>query len=296
MKIDPKNISGTELYHYLTGAVSPRPIAFASTINKKGEVNLSPFSYFNCFSANPPILVFSPARRSRDNSTKHTLQNVLEVPEVVINIVTFDMVEQMSLTSAEYADGVNEFEKSGLTAEASEKISPPKVKESPIAFECKVNEVIPLGENGGAGNLVIAEVVFIHINRNILDNKSKIDPHKLDAVARMGGNWYCRASGDAIFEIPKPLQNVGIGVDQIPKSIRESHVFSGNDLGRLATIEKLPTKKEIELFSRKTPIEEIIGNNPKNTENVQNLIHEEAKSLLKKNKVEEAWLVLLMEY
>jgi flavin reductase (DIM6/NTAB) family NADH-FMN oxidoreductase RutF len=223
----------------MLGAVTPRPIAFASTIDSAGNVNLSPFSFFNVFSANPPIMIFSPARRGRDNTTKHTYENVLQVKEVVINIVNYDIVQQMSLSSTEYGKGVNEFEKAGLTPLASQTIKPPRVAESPVQFECRVNEVISLGTEGGAGNLVICEVLKMHINEAILDADGKIDPVKLDAVSRMGGNWYGRAK-QGMFEVPKPLSRLGIGFDQLPEAIRTSKLLTGNDLAMLANVEVLP--------------------------------------------------------
>lgn len=237
--INPNDISTAQLHGYLLGAVSPRPIAFASTIDSEGNVNLSPFSFFNVFSANPPILIFSPARRVRDNTTKHTLENVLVNKEVVINIVNYAMVQQMSLASTEYAKGVNEFTKAGFTETASVAVKPPRVAESPVQFECKVNDVIALGEHGGAGNLVICEVVHLHIDETILDSEGKIDPVKIDTVARMGGNWYNRAK-EGMFEVPKPLTTLGIGVDALPEAIKRSNILTGNDLGMLANVENLP--------------------------------------------------------
>jgi len=237
--IDPKAVSTAALHGYMLGAVTPRPIAFASTIDSAGNVNLSPFSFFNVFSANPPIMIFSPARRGRDNTTKHTYENVLQVKEVVINIVNYDIVQQMSLSSTEYGKGVNEFEKAGLTPLASQTIKPPRVAESPVQFECRVNEVISLGTEGGAGNLVICEVLKMHINEAILDADGKIDPVKLDAVSRMGGNWYSRAK-QGMFEVPKPLSRLGIGFDQLPEAIRTSKLLTGNDLAMLANVEVLP--------------------------------------------------------
>ena len=237
--IDPKAVSTAALHGYMLGAVTPRPIAFASTIDSAGNVNLSPFSFFNVFSANPPIMIFSPARRGRDNTTKHTYENVLQVKEVVINIVNYDIVQQMSLSSTEYGKGVNEFEKAGLTPLASQTIKPPRVAESPVQFECRVNEVISLGTEGGAGNLVICEVLKMHINEAILDADGKIDPVKLDAVSRMGGNWYGRAK-QGMFEVPKPLSRLGIGFDQLPEAIRSSKLLTGNDLAMLANVEVLP--------------------------------------------------------
>ena len=228
--IDPREIPTPKLHGYLLGAVSPRPICFASTVDKEGLVNLSPYSFFNVFSANPPVMIFSPARRVRDNTTKHTLENVHQTREVVINIVSYNMVQQMSLSSTEYPKEVNEFVKAGFTEIASEVVKPPRVKEAPVQFECKVNEIVALGNEGGAGNLVICEVVKLHLNENILDENGRIDPLKIDTVARMGGNWYSRAKS-GLFEVEKPLTTLGIGVDALPEGIRFSKVLSGNDLG-----------------------------------------------------------------
>lgn len=273
MIIDPKEVTVGKMHSYLLGAVAPRPIAFASTIDKEGNVNLSPFSFFNCFGANPPIVVFSPSRRGRDNTTKHTYENVLEVPEVVINIVNYDMVQQMSLASTEYKKGVNEFIKAGLTPLASTKMKPPRVAEAPVSFECKVLQVIPTGLEGGAGNLVICEVILAHVKDEILDAEGKIDPYKLDAVARMGGDWYCRANGEALFTVPKPLEKIGIGIDQLPEVIRNSKVLTGNDLGMLANVEQLPEGAE----SHRFPVENQL----------------KAKEYLKDSKITDAWSALL---
>lgn len=240
MTLDPNEIDSRDLYACLSTAVAPRPIAFAATVDADGRVNLSPFSYFNVFSTTPPILVFSPIRRGRDGSAKDTLKNVHAVPEVVINIVNFAMVEQMSLTSTEYDTGVNEFEKGGFTEVASECVRPPRVKESPVSFECRVDQVIALGDGGGAGNLVVARVVRIHIDESVLDGEGKLDTRKLDLVARMGGNDYCRATAANLFEIPKPLRTLGQGVDQLPAHIRQSKVLTGNNLGRLGNLERFP--------------------------------------------------------
>lgn len=278
LTIDPKEIPVPKMHSYLLGAIAPRPIAFASTIDKEGNINLSPFSFFNVFSANPPILVFSPARRGRDNTTKHTYENVMDVPEVVINIVNYAMVQQASLASTEYERGVNEFVKSGLTPIASQKVKPPRVMESPVSFECKVNQIIQLGDQGGAGNLVICEVLLAHFKEEILDEEGKIDPQKLDAVARMGGDYYCRAQGEAIFTVPKPLLTKGIGVDQLPEVIRNSKVLTGNDLGMLGNVEALPSKgsvDEIIEFSGATEV------------------HQRAHQLLNQKKVQAAWRLLL---
>ncbi|WP_020570800.1 flavin reductase family protein [Neolewinella persica] len=245
MIIDPKKVSTAELFGYLTTAVAPRPVCFASTIDKEGNVNLSPFSFFNVFSANPPMMVFSPSRRVRDGSTKHTLENVLEVPEVVINIVNYSIVEQMSLASTEYDKGVNEFDKAALTQVQSEVVRPPRVGESPVAFECKVDRVIALGEGPGAGNLILARVVMAHINEDYLGNDGKLDTRKLDLVARMGGNDYCRATPESLFEIPKPVLTKGVGIDQLPPHIRNSTILTGNNLGRLGNVERLPHPADV---------------------------------------------------
>lgn len=293
--IDPKEISTAELHGYLLGAIAPRPIAFASTVDKSGNVNLSPYSFFNIFGSNPPILIFSPSRRVRDNTTKHSLENVLEVPEVVINIVDYAMVEQMSLASTEYEQGVNEFIKSGLTEVPSTKVKPPRVKEAPAAFECRVKEVIPLGEEGGAGNLVLCEVILAHFREDIFNEKGQIDPFKLDAVSRMGGDWYCRAQGDALFEIPKPIRTKGIGVDAIPFSIRNSTVLSGNNLGRLGNVEALPGQEEVLEFATQPVIQEMRIRFQHDRESYVNHLHQYAKEVLELGDVEMAWKILLQE-
>ncbi len=294
-KIVPGEIATPQLHQYLLGTIAPRPIAFASTVDKEGNVNLSPFSFFNVFSANPPILVFSPARRGRDNTTKHTLDNVYEVPEVTISIVNHDMVEQMSLASTEYDRGVNEFVKSGLTPVDSEKVKPPRVAEAPASFECKVIEIKPLGNEGGAGVLVICEVLLAHIEeRIILDNQ--IDPIKLDAVSRMGGNWYCRAQGDALFEIEKPIKNKGMGVDQIPKSIKNSKVLTGNDLGKLGNVERLPTQEEIDEFSKEPEVSSILEYVDHEPDQIQDELHKLAAQHLEAGDAISAWKVLLQDY
>lgn len=243
---DPYDFSIAERQGILTAAIGPRPICFASTVDKDGKVNLSPYSFFNVFSNNPPILIFSPSRRGRDNTTKHTYENIKEVPEVCINIVNYPMVEQMSLASTEYEKGVNEFKKAGFTEIASETIKPPRVKESPISFECTVDQVIELGTEGGAGNLVLARIQKIHLDTQYLNESGKLDNTKLDLVGRMGANWYTRASGDALFEIPKPLQTKGIGVDSLPKHVQESEILTANNIGRLGNVEHLPTPLEVE--------------------------------------------------
>jgi flavin reductase (DIM6/NTAB) family NADH-FMN oxidoreductase RutF len=287
ISIEPKDISSAKLQGYLQSSVGPRPIAFASTIDKNGKPNLSPFSFFNVFSANPPILIFSPARRVRDNSIKHTLINAEATREVVINVVNFDMVQQTSLSSTEYADGVNEFLKAGFSAIPSDLIKPYRVSQSPVQFECKVNEIISLGTQGGAGNLVICEVVKIHIHESVLDENGTIDPYKIDLVSRMGGNWYSRAN-QGLFEVAKPSTTLGIGVDQIPNFIKESTIFDGNDLGKLGNIEALPTTEEINIFVKQNFV-------VKGVLSADDILkqHQKAKEYLNQNDIDSAWKVLL---
>ena len=289
LSILPQEVSTGKLHGYLLSAVSPRPIAFASTVDDLGNVNLSPFSFFNVFSANPPILVFSPARRVRDNTTKHTLENILITKEVVINIVNYDMVQQMSLSSTEYPAGVNEFLKSGLTEVASDIVKPPRVQEAPVQFECKVNDVIALGNQGGAGNLIIAEVVKLHIKETILDADGKIDANKIDAVARMGGNWYNR-SREGMFEVIKPIKTRGIGVDALPISIKNSTILTGNELGILGNSERIPTMDEVkEYISLK--VEKSFDIQTSTKEN----IHKQAQDMLQKGTILDAFKLLLAE-
>lgn len=290
--IDPKSLPIPQLHGYLLGAVGPRPIAFASTIDKNGVSNLAPFSFFNVFSANPPIMVFSPARSGRTNTTKDTYNNVKEVPEVVINVVNYDLVHQMSLASSPYDPGTDEFEKTGLTPLASETIQPFRVAESPVQFECKVNEVIELGDGGGAGNLVICEVTRIHINNEVLDQDGKIDQHKIDLVSRMGGNWYCRADKTSMFEITKPIVTKGIGVDAIPEDIRLSTILTGNDLGQLGGIEELPNETDVNDYKLLELSDLFVSLEDKQAA-LEIALHQRAKELLTENKLEEAWKTLL---
>lgn len=284
---EPKELSTGQLHGYLLSSVAPRPIAFASTIDAKGNPNLSPFSFFNVFSANPPILIFSPARRVRGNTTKHTLHNAETVKEVVINVVNYDIVQQMSLSSTEYPEGVNEFEKAGLTMLKSDLVKPFRVAEAPIQMECKVNDIIKLGTEGGAGNLIICEVVKMHISDAVLNEEGAIDQEKLDLVARAGGSYYSRAKS-GFFEIPKPLSTHGIGVDALPEAIRNSKVFTGNDLGLLANVEAIPTKEDIEKFKKfaqdKCPHLLKATNEEK---------HKKAQDYLLKNDIKNAWNLLL---
>ena len=287
ISIEPKDLTPVKLQGYLQGAIGPRPIAFASTMDVDGNPNLSPFSFFNVFSSNPPILVFSPARRVRNNTVKHTLLNADATREVVINVVTFDIVQQASLSSTEYGDGVNEFVKAGLTALPSDLVKPFRVAESPVQFECKVNEIINLGEGGGAGNLIICEVVKIHINESILDESGAVDQFKIDLVSRMGGNWYSRAN-KGLFEVEKPITTLGIGVDNIPQEIINSSVFSGNDLGKLGNVESLPNAEEVSIFVKENF--EVKGVLSSDDVEKQHLL---GKKYLDKNDIMGAWKVLL---
>jgi len=284
ISINPKDISTAKLHGYLLSAVAPRPIALASTIDKDGNPNLSPFSFFNVFSANPPILIFSPARRVKDNTTKHTLENVHEIKEVVINIVNYDIVQQMSLSSTEYAKNVNEFDKAGFTMLKSDIVKPFRIAESPVQFECKVNDIISLGNEGGAGNLVICEVTKLHIHKSILNEDETINQHKTDLVARAGGSYYTRAKM-GYFEIPKPLTTLGIGVDSIPKEIRNSTILTGNDLGLLGNVEKLPSIEDVNKFLEQNTNFTSLDTTKK---------HIFAKEFLNNNDVLSAWKVLLI--
>lgn len=294
--IDPQNIKTGQLHAHMLSAVAPRPIAFASTIDKDGNPNLSPFSFFNAFGSKPPTLIFSPARRVRDNTIKHTLENVYETMEVVINVVTYDMVQQASLASCEFPKGVNEFEKAGFTPIPSLLIKPFRVKESPVQFECKVKQVIETGNEGGAGMLVICEILLMHINENVMNEQGLIDQQKIDLVARCGQNFYCRASGSALFEVAKPNLKLGIGIDQIPEDIRNSEVLSGNDLGQLGNAEALPTIEEIKIFEQIPEIKElhaVLNSDPNNS---RFAIHLAAKELIKAGKTSEAWMLLLKKW
>lgn len=290
--INPKEIEIPKLHRYLLGSVGPRPIAFASTIDSKGNINLAPFSFFNVFSANPPIMIFSPARSGRTNESKDTYNNVKEVPEVVINVVTHEMVHQMSLASSPYGSDVSEFEKAGFTSLESDMITPPRVKESPVQFECKVNEVIELGDQGGAGNLIICEVLRIHVKESLLDQNEMIDQHKIDLVSRMGGNWYCRADKNSMFEIQKPITTCGIGFDALPTDIRNSSILSGNDLGQLAGIEQLPNETDVNEY-KLLELSELFLSLEEDAVQLEIEIHKRAKDLLTRNLLEEAWLTLL---
>ena len=293
MKIIPGEIKTGELHSYLLGAVAPRPICFASTVDKDGNPNLSPFSFFNVFGSNPTTLIFSPARRVRDNTTKHTLQNVQETREVVINVVNYAMVQQASLSSCEYPKGIDEFEKSGFTKLPSEKVKPYRVAESPVQLECKVREIIETGTEGGAGNLVVCEVLVMHINDGVLNEKKQIDPHKIDLVARMGADFYCRASGTAVFEVAKPNTKLGIGVDALPETIRNSKVLTGNNLGQLANVDEMPF---IDPAYTDDKLKNIIQYFSINPDEMDKELQRYAKELLDAGKVNEAWQILLADY
>ncbi len=289
-KIILKDCAPIDVQNYLQHAIAPRPICFASTINKAGYINLSPFSFFNLFSSNPPIVIFSPARRLRDNTTKHTLQNVLEIPEVVINIVDYDMVQQMSLASCEYAEEINEFEKTGFTMEKATIVTPPMVKESKIKLECKVTEIKPLGTQGGAGNLVIAEVLVMHIDESILTKEEKIDQSKLQLVARLGGDWYCKVNETNLFKVEKPNTQLGIGVDALPESIKNSTILSENNLGQLANVHEMPF---VDTTFNDYKLKNIIQYYSINPDEMELELHRYAKQLLDDNKVNMAWQILL---
>jgi flavin reductase (DIM6/NTAB) family NADH-FMN oxidoreductase RutF len=291
MTIDPSTATNQkEIHDILLGTVAPRPIALASTVDREGNINLSPFSFFNIFGTKPPILVFSPSRRQRDNTTKHTLENILETMEVVINTVSHPIVEQVSLASSEFKKGVNEFAKAGFTEVKSERVRPPRVKESPASFECRVLEVKSLGTQGGSGNLVICEVILIHVNDSVFDVNGRVDPQKVDSVARMGHDFYCRVKGDSIFELPKPGVPVGIGIDQLPEFIRNSTVLTGNNLGRLAGVESMPSPQEVKTFSENFDYHRLW----RGTESDRTIaVHRQAQQFLAKGETKKAWLLLL---
>jgi len=291
MKLIPNKDNIAKVQNYMAASIAPRPVALASTVNAEGLPNLSPFSFYNSFGVNPPILVFSPSRRSRDNSIKHSLINVREVPEVVINTVQYNMVHQVNLSSTEYPDGINEFEKSGLTPIESELVKPFRVKESLVQFECKVLDIVETGKFGGAGNLVICEILLIHVNESCLNEKGKIDYDKLDLVGRMGENYYCRTSGNSVFEVEKPLTSLGLGVDLLPFEIRNSEVLTGSDLGRLGNIEKMPSQAEVEEFKKNQICSHL--QNRVNSE-LLSAKHRLAKKLIGDDRVYDALKVLLM--
>lgn len=294
LTIKISSLSPVEIQSYLNAAIAPRPICFASTIDTEGNINLSPFSYFNLFSVNPPVCVFSPSRRVRDSTTKHTLENLKAVPECVINIVNYDMVQQVSLASVEYAKGINEFIKSGFTMLPSELVKPPRVAESPVHLECLVKDIITLGVAAGAGNLVIAEIKLIHINEAVLDSDGKIDQVKMDHVARLSGDWYCRVTPDNLFKVAKPNKNIGIGVDAIPFAILNSKILTGNNLGQLGNVEVLPSDNEIDAYAKLPEIKELLDATIGDSQVRETQLHLKAKELLDAGKVHEAWTALLV--
>ena len=290
--INPSELGNPKTHHYLLGAVGPRPICFASTIDNNGTPNLAPFSFFNVFSSNPPVAIFSPARSGKTGKQKDTYNNVKNIPEVVINLVDYKMVEKMSLASSPYGPEVDEFIKSGLTPIKSETIRPFRVKESPVQMECEVFNIMELGETGGAGNLIMCNIKRIHIQKDLLDNKEMIDQQKIDLVSRMGGNWYCRTDPNSMFEITKPITTCGIGVDSIPVDIFNSKVLSGNDIGKLGGIEILPNETTVNEY-KLVELSELFIELEDNPSELENKLHQIAKSLLKENKLEEAWKTLL---
>lgn len=292
LSLNPKDLPIQKLHGYLLGAVGPRPIAFASTIDESGQANLAPFSFFNVFSANPPIMIFSPARSGRTNETKDTYKNVKKIKEVVINIVDYNMVQQMSLASSPYSPNEDEFVKAGFTKIDSETIRPYRVAESPVQFECKVNDVIELGNEGGSGNLVICEVTKIHIKEDLIGEDGKIDQHKIDLVSRMGGNWYCRADQNSMFEITKPITTRGIGMDNIPADILNSNILTGNDLGQLGGIEVLPNETDVNEH-KLIELSDLFVELEDNQVELEIELHKLAQQQLKENKLEEAWRTLL---
>lgn len=294
LTLDTSDLTPVQLQNYLQYAIAPRPICFATTIDLEGNVNLSPFSFFNMFSSNPPLCIFSPARRVRDNTTKHTLENVLQVKECVINIVNYPMVQQTSLASTEYAKGINEFDKSGLTMLPSQLVRPPRVAESPVQMECLIREVISLGENPGAGNLVLAEIRLIHISEEILDESGKIDQAKIDLVARLGGDWYCRVTPENLFKVAKPLTTLGIGIDALPKGVRNSKVLTGNDLGILGNIEQLPSADDIDAAGQWPQVKEVWDATIGDAVNRERELHELARQFLREGKISEALKVVLL--
>jgi flavin reductase (DIM6/NTAB) family NADH-FMN oxidoreductase RutF len=292
LTFNPQEISVQRLHQLLLGSIGPRPIAFASTMNAAGQANLAPFSFFNVFSANPPILIFSPARSGRTNETKDTYKNVKELPEVVINVVNFDIVHQMSLASSPYSPEISEFGKAGLTPIPSETIKPFRVAEAPVQFECRVNEVKELGFEGGAGNLIICEVLRMHVREDLIDEKGLIDQHKIDLVSRMGGDWYVRANENSMFEIKKPITTCGIGFEALPSDVRSSKFLSGNDLGQLAGIEELPNETDVNEY-KLIELSELFVSLENDAVELEAQLHQKAKVLLSENKLEEAWLTLL---
>lgn len=295
LTINVSELSPAQLQNYMQYAIAPRPICFATTIDAQGNINLSPFSFFNMFSTNPPVCVFSPARRVRDNTTKHTLENILEVPECVINIVNYDMVQQMSLSSTEYAKGVNEFEKAGFTMQDSQLVKPPRVREAPVQMECVVTQVIPLGDQAGAGNLILAEVKLIHIREDVLDESGKIDQEKMDLVARLGGDWYCRVTPENLFKVAKPLTTLGIGVDALPQEVRNSMELTGNELGMLGNVEALPSAVEIDDMRTDAAVKEVLDATIGDSGTRTRELHALAKEFIRQGRISDALKIVLLD-
>lgn len=295
LTLQTSDLNPAQLQNYLQYAIAPRPICLATTIDRDGKVNLSPFSFFNLFSTNPPLCIFSPARRVRDNTTKHTLENILEVRECVINMVSYPMVQQTSLSSTDYGKEVNEFEKAGFRMEPSTLVRPPRVAEAPVQLECLVTEVISLGEKPGAGNLILAEIKVIHVKEEILDASGKIDQEKIDLVARLGGDWYCRVTAANLFQVAKPLTTLGIGVDALPSGVRNSYVLSGNDLGMLGNLENIPSEEEIDLIRNHPDVKEVLDATIGDGVNRQRELHELAREMLGRGEAGTALKVVLLE-
>lgn len=292
--LNPKDLKTQEWHAYMLGAIAPRPIAFVSSMDEQGRINLSPYSFFNAFGSNPPTVIFSPALRGRDGGTKHTLENVRKVDEVVINIVSHSMVNQMSLASSEYAQGINEFIKAGFTMQDSVLVKPPRVKESPAQLECKVKQIIQTGVRGGAGNLVVCEILLMHIREDVLDVQGRIDPHLIDQVARLGGDWYTRAS-KGLFEVAKPLTTCGMGVDSLPEEVRYSKILTGNDLGQLGNLQNMPDEGGIKTYSERVDVKNFFQRLEGDAENLTMAVHLAARQLIDKGLPEEA-LCLLMKH
>lgn len=296
IKIDPKNASQADIHQYMLGTIAPRPIAFVSTRNKEGQVNLAPYSFFNAFSSNPPIIVFSSNRRGSDNTTKDTLANVQETKQAVVNIVSYEYVRQMALASIDYPSDVSEFDKAGFTAIDSDTVEVPRVKEATASFECQVNDIISLGDNGGAGNLIICEVKLIHINPDILDEESKIDPQKVDLIGRMGRAYYTKAGGDSIFKIYQPVNVIGMGMDGLPDHIKKSEVLKGNDLAALASFPAPPDRKDIAQFKSDPRIIQLVKRCKNNIDLLIMQSHQLALEMMQQEKLEDAWKTLMIDY
>ena len=299
MHIDPKELTPSKLHDHLLSAVAPRPIAFVSTVDNEGNVNLSPFSFFNVFGSNPPIMIFSPARSGRTGATKNTHDNVKEIPECVVNIAHYDMLYQMNLAAGMYPKGTNEFAKSGLTPVASETVKPPRVGESFASFECKVINVIETGEHGGAGNLIVCEVLMIHIADSVLDSDGSIDPLKMNYIARMGKQNWCRVGVENMFTMPgfKMANELGMGFDLLPEGIRKSKYLSGNDLAQLAASDKIPTEKELFEMRDVAEVQIVVNKYGHDFDLFEKEMHLLAKQEIYQHNVWLAWkMLMVVEY